>query len=153
DGSVRLHGNRYWADSPSLVRVAGRKVIVRFDPQDLTKPVHVYLISGEFVATLELVEKTGFDNIEHARRHARARSKYFRAQKDQLEAERRMSIEEAAALLPAPAPEPMPETKIVRPIFSRAATAEQLQPEMSRTEFEEAFSRGVERLRRAKGLA
>jgi hypothetical protein len=36
----RCFGNRYW--SPEMSALAGQKVTVRFDPDDLTLPVHVY---------------------------------------------------------------------------------------------------------------
>lgn len=153
DGSIRLMGNRYHDGSTALMQLAGRKAVVRFDPQRLDQPIHVYALDGRFVATCPRVEKAGFDDVDAARAHQRARNDRLKAERTQLDAERRMSIIEAAELLPPP-PEPpaLPETKIVRPVFSQIAAARQAAPAMTPEERDEAFSRGVARMRTASGL-
>lgn len=120
DGSITLEGNRFW--SAELVAHRGQKVTVRFDPQALQQPLHVYQTDGRYIGQAECVAAAGFDDVDAARQHASARKAWLRAQREGLEAERRMSVADYAAMLPAPdeAP-PLPETKVVRPFVPRAA--------------------------------
>jgi putative transposase len=68
-GAITLFGNRYW--SPELSAIAGKKVTVRFDPDDLTQPVHVYDRAGRFLATVPVLEQTGFLDAGAAQQRAR----------------------------------------------------------------------------------
>lgn len=120
DSSIHQFGNRYWCDSAALAKLAGRKVIVRFDPQNLRLPLHVYSQDGRYLATAQLVEKAGFDNIEEARAHARDRNAYLKARRAQGDAEIRMDRRQTAAMLAGvlpPAEAEKPATKVVRPVF------------------------------------
>ncbi|MGH6883845.1 MAG: transposase domain-containing protein, partial [Hypericibacter sp.] len=147
DNSIRLHGNRYWIDAKPLADLAGRKVVVRFDPQDLRRPVHVYRLDGAFVATLEMIERTGFLDVEAGQAHARDRKRHIKAQKLQLELERRMDIRTVAALLPAAQPEqPLPEPKVVTLLPARALGAAPARKRMTQEQVDDAFSAGVELL-------
>lgn len=117
DGSIELLGNRFWHER--LVEHGGDKLIVRFDPQQLQDDVHVYRLDGSFIVTAACIEAVGFADVDAARAHAQARKRWLAAQKDMLAAERTMSVDEAAAMLPASdEPAPAPETKVVRPMFS-----------------------------------
>ena len=124
DGSIELLGNRYWTEE--LVNHAQQKLVVRFDPQDLHGDVHVYRLDGSYVCSAPVVEAVGFADTDAARAHSQARAKWMRSQKDMLEAERVIGIDQVAAMLPpvddAPAPEP---TTVVRPIFGNTALAAQ----------------------------
>ncbi len=71
NGEIHLAGNRYWTEE--LVDIAGRKVVVRFDPQALQAPVHVYTLDGRFVASADCIEATGFNDAAAARTHAARR--------------------------------------------------------------------------------
>ena len=153
DGSIRLMGNRYWTDATELMRLAGRKVVVRFDPQNLALPVHVYRLDGGFVATAELVERAGFLDAEAGKAHARDRNRLLGAQRAQLQIERRMSARQAAAMLPAPPAAATPaEPKVVRPLFRQPHSAAATGSAATRTAIDEAFSEGVQQLRRERGL-
>jgi putative transposase len=46
-------------------------VTVRFDPDDLTQPVHVYDRAGRFLATVPVLEQTGFLDAGAAQHRAR----------------------------------------------------------------------------------
>ena len=124
DGSIELLGNRYWTEE--LVNHAQQKLVVRFDPQDLHGDVHVYRLDGSYLCSASVIEAVGFADTDAARAHSQARAKWMRSQKDMLEAERVIGIDQVAAMLPqvdqAPAPEP---TTIVRPIFGNTALAAQ----------------------------
>jgi putative transposase len=143
DNSLHLFGNRYWCDSAALAKLAGTRVVVRFDPQNLRDPIHVYAKDGRYLATAELVEKAGFDDVDAARSHARARNAWVKAQRDQANAEIRMSRIEAAALLPgAPEPKAAPKTKVVRPVFG-ALKAPAAEPRLNQEEFENNINRKI----------
>jgi putative transposase len=64
-----LLGNRYW--SAEVAQLAGQRVTVRFDPDDLTLPIHVYDSSGRFLATVPVLEQTGFLDAAAAQGRAR----------------------------------------------------------------------------------
>lgn len=137
-GEVHLAGNRYWAEA--LVDLAGRKVTVRFDPDDLFRPVAVYALDGRFIAEAECVEATGFNDMGKAQEHARKLRAWMRAQREMLELERRMSIDDVARLLPAPAPEALPQPSVVRLVANGAPRVE---PEGEVWSGAETFGRAI----------
>jgi len=106
-GEIQLMGSRYWAED--LVDLMGEKVTVRFDPQALARPLAVYTRDNRFVCEAEALGDVAFDDVDAARAHARKRADYVRAQRDFAAAERRLTIDELAALLPA-TEAPVPES-------------------------------------------
>ncbi len=113
DGSVQIMGNRYWAEF--LTNHRQQKVIVRFDPQKLQADLHVYRLDGAYLGAAPCIEAVGFADVDAAREHAQARGAHRKAVKAQLDAERKMTPAQAAALLPEPEePTPPPESKVVR---------------------------------------
>ncbi len=111
-GEVHLMGARYWA--PEMVGLIGSKVIVRFDPQDLAAGATVYTLDNRLICEAEAISDVPFVDAEAARAHAKRRSDYVRAAKTYAEAERRLSIDELAAMLPT-AEAPVPESpRVVR---------------------------------------
>ena len=141
NGEVMLGNNRYWAEP--LVDLAGRKVVVRFDPDDLLAGVSVYGLDGRFVADAACIEATGFADMEAAQRHARDRRGWLKAQRELLRLEKRLSIDDLANLLPSPAPETRPAAKVARlmPAARPASDGKQAG----------AFSRAVEMLEEMRG--
>ncbi|ODR93552.1 hypothetical protein AUC70_11865 [Methyloceanibacter stevinii] len=112
-GEVQLAGNRYWADQ--LVDVAGRKVVVRFDPDDLLSSVAVYSLDGRFIATAPCIEASGFADIDKAKEHARMRRAWLKRQRECLDLENRMSLDELARLFrDAPPDDDKPEPSVLR---------------------------------------
>lgn len=112
NGEIQLAGNRYWHED--LVGLAGRKLTVRFDPDDLFRPIAVYAVDGRYVAEAACIEAEGFADMGAAQEQARRVRAYLKAQREMLAAERRMSLDEAASLLPDPAPASEPAPKVVR---------------------------------------
>jgi hypothetical protein len=112
DGSVHLADNRYWAEE--LVNFIGKKVVVRFDPQELLAPVAIYTLDGRFVAQADCIEKTGFNDIDAAREHAKKRNAYLRTLREQRDLQITLAVEDLARLLPDPAPASPPRAKVVR---------------------------------------
>lgn len=106
--------NRYQAHE--LLDLAGHRIAVRFDPEDLHGEVYAYTLDGRFICACHCIEATGFGNTEAARTYNRARKQFLRATKQAARAETRMEVMEAAEQLPQiETPEP-PEASVVRPL-------------------------------------
>lgn len=132
-GSGRIHafGNYFWSDWMS--EYAGKRVIVRFDIEDLQSGIYIYELTGEFMGFAPCQLARGFRDLTAAKENARAKAQFRRAHRKLLKAERRLSPKEIAAQLDAiPAPDPVvPENKIVampkgdaRPVAARVARLE-----------------------------
>jgi putative transposase len=120
DGSITLLGNRYWAEFLHAHR--GEHLTVRFDPELLQQPLHVYRADGDYLGAAECIEAVGFLDAAAARQHASTRKAWMRGIKMQLEAERSLSIRDVAAMLPdAPGQAPAPTPKIVRLVAGNTA--------------------------------
>lgn len=127
DGSVSLLGNRFWCEAlGSLAErpLAQRKVIVHFDPDNLSAGVHISRTNGIEIGFAECIQATGFNDTEAAREHGRNRKAYERATKEQLAAQRRMDVGTLGRLLDdasvdQPEPEP-PQSKVVAGVFKPA---------------------------------
>jgi putative transposase len=121
-GAIELFGNRYW--TPELSQIAGQRVTVRFDPDDLTRSIHVYTRDGRFLVTAPLLEATGFLDAAAAKSRARQEAELRKTAKRLAELEGLISADKLAAMLPDYADEPaLPEPRIVRPVRSRGNTA------------------------------
>ncbi len=130
-GRIHAFGNYFWTDWMS--ECAGKKVIVRFDIEDLQSGIYIYELTGEFMGFAPCQEAKGFRDLTAAKENARAKAQFKRAHRKMLKAERRLSQKQIAAELYAiPAPDPVvPENKIValhkgdaRPIAARATRPE-----------------------------
>jgi len=143
-GSLRLMGNRYWGEF--LSQHMGQPLTVRFDPQDLHRGLHVYRIDGAYLGEAACIEAVGFADQAGAQAHGRARRTWMKAQRAQLEAERTLSIDDVARMLPVPEPEPeAPTTKVVRPLFRGPAELPADDDDVM-----ENFARGVAKLASAR---
>ncbi|MGE4501949.1 MAG: transposase domain-containing protein [Thiomicrospira sp.] len=96
--AVGFGANRYGADT--LLQFRGKKVVVRFDPDDLHQPIAVYSLDNRFICMADLLTSTGFRDTDTAREHNRARTQFRKATKQQLDALKRMNAIEAAKFLP-----------------------------------------------------
>ncbi|PWE29991.1 hypothetical protein DDZ14_16250 [Maritimibacter sp. 55A14] len=142
NGEVRLAGNRYWA--PQLVEHAGRRLILRFDPQALHDGVAAYAVDGRFICEAELLEAGRFDDMEAARTHAKARRAYGRAIEEVLAVERRLDISDVAEMLPKGTPEaPRAQPAAVR-LVAGGGTAQAT----AAWQGNEAFSRAIDMMDR-----
>ncbi len=129
DGVIELLGNRFWAEF--LHEFRGKRVVARFDPEALQLPLHVYRLDGAYLGAAACKEAVGFNDMQGAQDHNRARNAWRKGQRQMLDAERKLSIREVAELLPeADEPAPLPAAKVVRlvrgsgalqPIHDRAA--------------------------------
>lgn len=117
DGSLNFLGNRYWGKE--LARYAGEKLVARFDPQNLQSSVSAYTLAGDFLCYAECVMAVGFNDVDSARDHMRAKRGFVKAVKAQRDAEIRMSVAKAAGMLPAPEETEEPAARIIAPVFRR----------------------------------
>jgi len=114
DGTIHMQfekRNRYWCEE--LQEFAGKKIVVRFDPQKLHDEVYCYTLDGRYIAAAQCVEAQGFGDTEAAREQAKDLKRFRRATKAKLAADRSMSVREAAAMLPEIAGADAPEAKVV----------------------------------------
>jgi putative transposase len=119
DGTIHFHGNRYWHEA--LLAHRGQKVIVRFDPDALAEPLHVYAADGRYLVAAECVEAVGFDSVDAARAQASNWKTYRRATREAAAAQSRMDLAEYARLLPKADPPAPPAPRLVQLV--RGSTA------------------------------
>lgn len=143
DGTIHLFGNRYFDEA--LLEWGRKQVVARFDPDNLHAPVLVGALDGSPIAEAAVLEAAGFDDTEKARQHAQARRQFRRSVKEQLSAERRLSLADLAKLQPADdEPEAIPAPAAVRPFMPSRKSA--LALDLSR-EDDELTAREAEDLR------
>jgi len=151
---IEMFGNRYW--TPDLNRHAGKLVTVRFDPDDLHQPIHVYDLAGAYIASADVIENTGFLDVAAAKDRAKQEAQWRRSVREAAEAEQLLAAEQVAAriaaMLPNAATEDLPEPSVIRPVRHRGQTAAALKsaPSPRRqadTEFMTDFMSGVRKLR------
>jgi len=116
NGHVQLQGNAYWSEE--LAGYAGHKVVIRFDPEDLTKAVYVYSLSGEFIGEAAST-RISFMDAQSAKDHIRANNRRVKAVKEQIKAEQTMTLIEAAQMLPRITPSESPEAGVIAPVFEK----------------------------------
>lgn len=137
--------NRYWSQKVVDLGYGGKKVVVRFDPQNLHADVHVYTLDGKYIDAAACQMAAGFGDTEAAREHNRARAQYKKAKKAAAKATKKMDALEVAAMLPdTPDGPDLPDAKVVELQFAQAARAvgQDFEPEID-FDAEDAFSKGV----------
>lgn len=78
-GSLRFLNNEYHCAWMS--QEAGRKVVIRFDPEDLHGGVHIYSLEGAYLGFAECRQKVGFKSHEDARATAKWKRDTIKAEK------------------------------------------------------------------------
>lgn len=144
NGEIHIYGNRYWARE--LTAFAGRKVIVRFDPDHLTKPLRVYDLDNSLICEAACVEDTGFHDAEAARTHERKRSAYQKALRLERDTHAALTAEQLAQVYAKGKPAAPAETTPVRPAVRRVFTgnaARKVEPQQQAEEFEDRFARAM----------
>jgi putative transposase len=148
-GAIALFGNRYW--SPELSGIAGKKVTVRFDPDDLTQAVHVYDRTGRFLASAPVLEQTGFLDAGAAGHRARQERELKKTVRRLGELEELINASDLAAMMPDYEDEgTAPSPTVLRPVRHRGLTAAALKPEPTETAsaaFIDQFTAAERRLR------
>lgn len=149
-GAVHLHGNRYWCEA--LTAHVGQQLVLRFDPEDLHAGVHCYRMDGSYIAFAPCWEAAGFADTAAARQHNRARRDWMRAQRDILAAERRLSIDDVAEMLPSVEAPEAPDNKVARPVAFQGTAARDIEPEQDDDpeRYTQAFNKAMGQLRVVK---
>lgn len=112
-GNMGFAGNFYWSEA--TCEHQGELVELRFDPGKLHEGVHVFTLSGTYIAKADCVHAIGHTNTDDLRRALRAKKAYKRKHKELLKAEK--TLEDASApgaLPPIPEPPPMQTNTVVR---------------------------------------
>jgi putative transposase len=120
-GQIRFKDSTFW--EPWCHEIAGKRVVVRFDPANLHSGVHVYAQDGAYLGHAIALVKGAFFDMDDARTHARAVSAWIAAEKKALAAHRRMTAAEVGTALDAIAPVEVAalEAKVVRAVFGKSA--------------------------------
>ena len=140
NGELHLAGNRYWHEG--LIGHRGRKLMVRFDPQNLHDDLHVYTLAGEPICVAACLAQEGFDNWEAAREIERKRRTYLRKLREVADLHRTLTAEEVADLVPD-APNLPPLVPTVTQIVT-GNTVRKIKAELGADA--DAFARGVARM-------
>ena len=113
-GAVGVPRNDYWAEA--MANHAGKRVVVRFDPQQLHGHVEVFDLKGRWLCRAECRLPVGFNDVDAARQHARGRRQYIKALDQAHAAQGKMGdiLEEYGIDLPAAAPPKRQHQKLVR---------------------------------------
>jgi transposase InsO family protein len=145
DASIRFMGGRYWTDSIALQRLAGRKIVVRYDPQRLDQPLQVYTLDGRHICAAPMLEAVPFESADHGKAWMRERQRLVKAAKTELEAQLRMDAIAAGKLVPLGKPAAVPAPAATAGMF-KAALKPQRAPMavgMSREEADAAFAEAM----------
>lgn len=127
---IHLGGNIYFHEA--LWGHEGEKVIVRFEPEDLHSPVHIYRLDGVYVCEAPCIEAVGFLNAEAAKEIGRRKAKLLKQARKLAADQRLLKSAELAAMRPElddPDPVPGLDERVVAPVFGSLAL--QLQPHRS----------------------
>ncbi len=91
DGSITIKAgrsdlgtNRYWSNATA--ELIGQRVMVFFDPQDLSASVSVHTEKGAYLCDAERMASVAFNDTEAARDHARFKKQQMKATKRAAEA-------------------------------------------------------------------
>lgn len=113
DGVIHLYGNRYY--DPALIAHIGDKVAVRYDPDRLGNPIHVYDLAGDYICAAACIADTGFMDEAGARKHARALKQERRATRELAEAQVVLNERDVTRLMPGASAAVKPEARVIQP--------------------------------------
>ncbi|MYE06686.1 MAG: hypothetical protein F4Y04_05605 [Chloroflexi bacterium] len=139
DGAVTVHGTRYWCEGLAA-ELAGkpkerRRVVVRYDPEDLARPVQVEMPDGRVVGRAEPQGAVAYLDAEAAKRSKRAAARALRARREELDAHRATGgvelVELPAGAAPALPQAPAAEVPQLHVVGDKAAGYLEPDPELS----------------------
>lgn len=121
-GFVTIADNRYW--SADLSKHAGQLLTIRFDPDDLSLPIHVYNNGGRFLCTADRWAASRFDDMSEAKRSAKLRADMRKTVKKARELEQLQTADAVAAnMRMRQRAVEKPEPAVIRPARFRGNTA------------------------------
>lgn len=118
-GAISLYGNQYWSEAMS--RLAGQRVVVRFDPDNLHSEVHVYGLDGAYLTSAALQARTGFLDAQAAGVRARQEAALKKATKAKAAALQLLTAAQLADMMPdlPEGEDETPEPTVIRPVRVR----------------------------------
>lgn len=152
-GKVNNRKNRYL--STELIASSHRKVVVKFDPQDLHNRVWVYGLDGVFLAEAECFEAVAFGDKATGREYDKARKQMVKGVKLQAKAQLTMNAQEAARFQPQFEEETLPEPKIIEMLQCEGTTMRKVAVELEDdelNEFEQGLHKAIAMMKEEKGL-
>ncbi len=151
-GAVTIDGNRYHC--PQLVELRGKKVIVRYNPDNLHSDVHIYDLKGHYLFAAPVQAAVGFFDKAAAKSRQKAEAAERKQERELEKTRGRLNAARLAELFsghaePAPAPRPG-AARIARVGGHVAAALKPVRQDVSEpveTPFIGQFVAGVTRLR------
>jgi hypothetical protein len=148
NGELKLFETRYWSEW--MYRIAGEKVVARFDADNLAGGIEVYDLKGRYLGHAECLEAAKFIDVDAARDHARKRGAWARAQKEEARAARAYSASDLAARLRGsgalPPDAPLPEAQVHQLVTPHKAAPKRRAATPEDTTREAAHSATIARL-------
>ena len=116
DGRIELFDNRFWCEA--LAERVGERLIVRFDPQNLSAGVALYTLDNRYIAEAGRLDDIGFNSVDDAREAARLQTQIERSRRQIIETSILLEEAELKRLAPielpeTPRPEPQKVTRLV----------------------------------------
>ncbi|HAK5377073.1 TPA: transposase, partial [Salmonella enterica] len=96
-----------------LMNAGAKKVVVRFDPQQLHSTVYCYTLDGRFICEAECLAPVAFNDAAAGREYRRRQKQLKSATKAAIKAQKQMDALEVAELLPQIAEPAAPESRVV----------------------------------------
>ncbi len=125
NGSLTFHKNVYHCAWMS--QEADKRVVVRFDPEDLHSGVHIYAPTGEDMGFAECQQTTGFFDLEGARATAKKKRQIVKVEKALAKLHAPISTDQLGddmrKLRADTKVTPLVEAKVVSPIFAKRVSA------------------------------
>ena len=137
-GAVTLYGNSYYARE--MLAVAGQRVTVRFDPQDLMGSAFIYKASGEFLCEAPIQTAVGFYDVEAAKSRAKLEGDLRKSVRRAAQLQSLISAADLAAQqLAATAPvSDIPAPSVIRPVRTRGSASPA--PRTDRIAYQDRFT-------------
>ena len=152
-GEVQGLRNRY--EAYELIGTSHKKVVVRYDPNNLHDAVWVYSLDGIYLAEAHCTVDAAFGDTTAAQDHSRKEREFVRHTQKAAKAAQDMAIQEAAAYMP---PVEFEETEASEQMWAVIKDGTSLRKveiapdDEDVNESEQALNRGLAMLKKEKGL-
>ena len=152
-GEVQGLRNRY--EAYELIGTKHKKVVVRYDPNNLHNAVWVYSLDGSYLAEAHCTVDAAFGDTIAAQDHSRKEREFVRHTQKAAKAAQDMAIQEAAAYMP---PVEFEETEASEQMWAVIKDGTSLRKveiapdDEDVNESEQALNRGLAMLKKEKGL-
>lgn len=133
-GKVYGRKNRYFAEK--LIGSHHKKVVIKFDPQNLHSATLVYSLDGIYLGEAICTEKVAFGDKAKGREHDKARKQFVKAHKQAAKAQLTMTAQELANALPDYTEEDAPKPNYIEILKTQGNTVKKQFVELDEDEDE-----------------